>query len=310
MNKGFSFVNINVEDRNLEYYAREARAGFENALQKNFWNGLARLLFGSRNQLLAFDEILERIPFEGQHDGGVQEIPVDRIVGSVGRSQDFDVDFLPRKSNIRRRWVNIARANLIGEYLPAIEVFQVGAVYFVKDGHHRVSVARVMHQAVIEAHVVVISIPAELAAQSDLEIAARRYEREQFFLHTRLIALRPEAQIQPTLPGFYHKMLDHISTHRWFMGVERGSNVEWEEAVLDWYDHVYQPVAQIIQAHHLLTAFPGRSVADLYLWISEHNWFLSKEFGQQVSYEDTALTFAERSAGELPRLLWRMLDRG
>ena len=86
------YANLQDEkDRNTEYFAQEARSGFDAALNKSFWKHLAGLLFGQPDQLLAYDQIRWRIPFEGQYDAGEQEIPVDQIVGSVGRAQDFSV---------------------------------------------------------------------------------------------------------------------------------------------------------------------------------------------------------------------------
>lgn len=288
------------------YYERQAMRGFESALEKNFWNGLASMLTGSRSQLLSFDEIAERLPFEGQFDAGVQDIPVEQIMGSVGRAQDFSATFLPRTDKIKPRWLKIARANLVGEYIPPIEVYQVGSIYFVKDGNHRVSVARVLNQATIRAHVIMIRVPDEIAGRADLENALGDYEREQFIQSTRLIEICPGADVAPTLPGFYGKLLEHIATHRWLMGEQRCAAVGWEEAVEEWYRKVYLPVAQAVQDHHLLKAFPGRSEADLYVWISEYAWYQSEE-GRVVNYDAAALSFAEQTARDLPRLLWKVL---
>jgi hypothetical protein len=303
----FNLKSDNIDGN--EYYLREARSGFEAAMQKNFWQGVASLVSGQPNQLLSFEQIIERVPFEGQYDAGEQDIPVDRIMGSMGRSQDFSAGFLPKKADIRHRWVNIARANIRGEYLPPIEVYQVGTVYFVRDGNHRVSVARVLNQATILAHVIVIRIPEELVGQSNLAEAAWKYEQDHFFHYTRLDQIRPDAPIKPTLPGFYRRMLDHIATHRWFIGLERKSKVPREEAVASWYDHVYLPVVQAIREHHLLAAFPGRSEADLYLWISEYCWYANQRTKQPVPYADAARSFASQAASGLPRLIWRVIER-
>ncbi|RPJ45705.1 MAG: DUF4032 domain-containing protein [Chloroflexi bacterium] len=297
------------ENQGQEYYTREARSGFEAAMQKNFWQGVASLVSGRRNQLISFEQIIEGVPFEGQYDAGVQDIPVDRIMGSMGRNQDFGAGFLPNKPEIRHRWVKIARANLKGEYLPPVEVFQVGTIYFVRDGNHRVSVARALNQVTIQAHVIVVRIPEELVGQPDLAEAAWKYEQDHFFHYTHLDQLRPEAQIMPTLPGFYRRMLDHIATHRWYMGVERNSCIPRDEAVASWYDHVYLPVVQAIRENHLLAAFPGRSEADLYMWISEYAWFASENGKQPLPYPEAARSFADKSASGLPKLIWRVLER-
>jgi len=309
MSKGSGFFFIPPdEDVNKAFYARAAMRGFEIALERKFWQGLSNLITGSRSQLLSFDEIARQIPFEGQYDGGVQEIEVERIMGSVGRAQDFAAGFLPRSNELRTRWIKIARANLIGEYIPPIEVIQVGSVYFVKDGNHRVSVARVLNQMTISAHVVVIRVPEALTRSTDIETALSDWERELFNNSTCLAVLRPEARVAPSLPGFYRKLLEHIRTHRWLMGEKGEQEVTFEQAVVDWYDSVYSPVVRAIREHHLLAAFPGRSEADLYLWISEYSWYMSEE-GSRINYDDAAMGFAEKAAENLPRLLWKVMTR-
>jgi hypothetical protein len=309
MKQQMNLLSAVFEPDENAFYDREAMQGFAEALEKNFWRGVAGLITRQRTHLLSFDEIAGHVPFEGQYDAGIQEIPVDRIMGSVGRALDFGADFSPRSEKIRPRWLRIARANLIGEYIPPIEVFQVGAVYFVQDGNHRVSVARVLNQSTISAHVVVLRVPEELARQADLDLESiNTYDRETFERRTSLARLRPDAHIEPTLPGFYRKLLEHIATHRWLMGEKRGEKVPWEEAVLDWYDSVYAPVQEAIRENFLLAAFPGRSEADLYLWISEYAWFKSKG-GLEMDYTSAARTFTQQSASHLPRLFWKVLCR-
>lgn len=81
-------------------------------------------------------------------------VPLSKIVGTEGRSADFDADFNPLKTSDRERWISIAAARRMGTVLPAVELLQVGDKYYVRDGHHRVSVARVMGQMEIDAQVV------------------------------------------------------------------------------------------------------------------------------------------------------------
>lgn len=92
------------------------------------------------------------------HYAGIQTIPVINITGSYGRANDFDSDFLPRNYHDRRRWMNIALVVYLGVGLPPVDVVQVGDDFFVKDGHHRVSVARAIGQKFIEAEVTVYEI--------------------------------------------------------------------------------------------------------------------------------------------------------
>jgi hypothetical protein len=156
--------------------------------------------------------------------------------------------------------------------------------------------------------VVVIRVPEELTTRADIETALTDWEREQFNNTTCLAILRPASRVTPSLPGFYRRLLEHIHTHRWLMGEKRKGEVSFEEAVVDWYDAVYTPVIKAIRDNHLLAAFPGRTEADLYLWISEYAWYRS-EVGQKVNYGDAALGLAEKTSEKLPRLLWKVITR-
>ena len=119
-----------------------AKNDYESALRTGFWRSLFSWFTQSRNELVPFDEVRKLVPMQGMHEIGLREIPLDQIVGSVGRYNDFDRAFLPRRTESRSRWISIDAAHLQDIVLPPIEVYKIGAFYFVKDGNHRVSVAR------------------------------------------------------------------------------------------------------------------------------------------------------------------------
>jgi len=117
-------------------------------LSRNFW----RKLFGMGNNLLT----LADIPMNSQRhpaQAGIVNIPLSKIVGSEGRTNDFDREFNPLKSHIRDRWIGIAVARRRGIPLPPIELIQYGHSYYIRDGNHRVSVAKAAGQVEIEARV-------------------------------------------------------------------------------------------------------------------------------------------------------------
>ncbi len=110
--------------------------------------------FGRRlRQLLSFRDVPRQLGVSGMRNGGLQEIPINTIVGSVNRTQDFTADFLPKLDHSQERWVRIKTAMEKALALPPIAVYQVGAVYFVIDGHHRISVARRMGISKMAAYV-------------------------------------------------------------------------------------------------------------------------------------------------------------
>jgi len=201
-------------------------------------------------------------------------VPIDRIVGSVGRYRDFDRAFLPRQVRTRDRWESVDRAHREGTEVPAIELYKIGEVYFVKDGNHRVSVARERGQAFIDAHVIEVTAPAPVDSVEDLLDFIRDRDALAFYEKTDLLRIRPDARIELTLPGQYDKLLEHISTHRWYLGIEQKREIPYPEAVASWYDRVYMPTVEVIRKTGALRDFPNRTEADLYLWCTEHHWYL------------------------------------
>ena len=279
----------------------KAKSDFEKALVKGFWRSFWSWFTQSNNRLMPFDEVRQALPIHGQHDIGMREVPLDKIVGSVGRYQDFDRAFLPRHQFMRSRWVSIDRAHYQDVILPPIEVYKIGDVYFVRDGNHRVSVARERGQAYIDAYVNEIVSPLPVTPQTDLNDLIRRSEQIQFFERTHLDKLRPEQKIELTLAGGYGKLLEHIDVHRYFMGQQRQAQVSYEEAVTDWYDDVYLPLVRVIDCQGILKEFPGRTEADLYMWIIEHLWYLRQEFDEEVSLDAAAVHYArEYSSAHRP----------
>jgi hypothetical protein len=275
---------------------RIARSDFEAAKKQGFWQVLIRWFNGSSNELLPFDEVRKRIPMQGQHYLGLKEIPIDQIIGSVGRYHDFDRAFLPRRNESRARWMSIDAAMIQETPLPAIEVYQVGEVYFVKDGNHRVSVARNRGQAYIDAHVVKIDAAVQITSEMDINDLIRLQEKADFLFETKLDNLRPGVDITLSLPGGYDLILQHIYTHRWFMGEARKAEVTAADAVSDWFDTVYLPLVKVIREQDILDRFPNRTEADLYLWIIEHLWYLREQCGCPTSFEDAADSFARNYA--------------
>ena len=271
-----------------------AREDFEEAYRKGFWRAVRAWLTQSSNTLLPFDEVRKHIPLKGQHSIGLQEVPIGKIVGSVNRFQDFDSAFLPRQRQTRSRWESIDRAQLEDVVLPPIELYKVSDLYFVRDGNHRVSVAREKGQAFIDAEVIELDIPLPLETKDvNLLDLIRLEEKAHFYDETKLGEIRPEANIDFTIPEGYQRVLEHISTHRWFLGERLSREPSWEEAVASWYDEVYSPLVQVIREQQILKDFPGRSEADLYLWVVEHLWYLREAYQEEIPLADAARHFAD-----------------
>ena len=283
--------------------SRIAQQDFERARRKAFMNDIVSALRRRPNWLLSFEEVQRALPIEAQHYRGIQQVPVSQIVGSVDRYHDFDRRFLPTQTRTRPRWESVDVAALTDIVLPPVQLYKMGDVYFVKDGNHRVSVAKEKGAEYVDADVIEcvtsLPVPPDIDPQDLLEMA----ERVRFFKETHLDKLRPGVDIRFTSLGRYDVLLEHIAVHRWFMGIEQDRPIDWQEAVLDWYDNIYLPVARAIEKSEILEDFPGRTAADLYLWIMDHRWYLREEGGLDIGPEAATLRYSEKHAAWTRKVL-------
>src|SRR5439155_13533075 len=193
-----------------------AHADFQRARRKAFWRQLGSWLVRADNALLAFEEVRKQLRAHARREGGMREVAIDQIVGSVGRYRDFDRAFLPRQLRTRDRWESIDLAHLEGVELPPIELYKIGEIYFVKDGNHRVSVARERGQVFVDARVIEVESPAPVTSIEDLFEWIRNEDAVRFHEATGISRLRPGARIELTLAGQYEKLYQHIATHQWY----------------------------------------------------------------------------------------------
>jgi hypothetical protein len=270
------------------------QADFARARSKAFLYDVWALLSGKRNTLLSYDQVKEKLRIGGPLYRGVRTVEVGRIVGSVNRYRDFDGAFLPAHNRIADRWQRVDRAFYEDVSLPPVVLYKVGEVYFVVDGHHRVSVAREQGQEFIEAEVreckVKVPVGPDLRPE-DLEILGAKVE---FLQRTGLDRLRPGAEIDVTVPDGFTRMLEHIAVHRYFMGLEEQRDIPEEEAVTHWYDTVYLPIVAVIRERGVLKEFPGRTEGDVYLWVLDHQHFLADQGKELSPPEEAAEKFVQR----------------
>ncbi|NJO05407.1 MAG: DUF4032 domain-containing protein [Chloroflexaceae bacterium] len=252
----------------------EIRENFSRARRRAFLNRMIARLNRTSNDLLPLNEVRSRIRVRGQHFLGLQSIPVQQIVGSEGRYTDFDRQFLPLRASLKERWLSIDRAHFEDVNLPPVDLYKMGQIYFVRDGNHRVSVARQQGQEFIDAYVTELDIEVPLSTNLSVHDLLLKEEYSDFLEWTNLRHLRRDAEIEFSELGGYLTLVTHINAHRYYMGLDYGREASIEEAVVDWYDHVYMPVVQVIREQRVLAAFPGRTEADLYRWVMDHRWYL------------------------------------
>jgi nucleotide-binding universal stress UspA family protein len=286
-----------------------ARQDFRRARQRAALERVVAQLRGEPGELLSYDEVHRRLKLEGAVERGLQEIPLEAIVGSVGRYSDFTRTFLPRREGMEERWARVRALIESGEDLPPINVYQVGDAYFVLDGNHRVSVARAMNLKKLPAYVTEIPTPVALSPETDADALIIADRQADFLLETRLDESRPDASLTVTAPGQYRHLAAEIEQHRQHLQERREETVTIPEAAADWYDRRYRPVADIIRRRRILRHFPGRTETDLYVWLSRHREEVEAELGWTVATEAAATDLITRFGSSRPQVLARVKDR-
>lgn len=264
------------------------RADFSRARFKSFLHRAWAVLSGGPSNLLSYDDVKEKLHIGGPIYRGLQTVRIEQIAGSLNRYHQFDRAFLPTQDNLATRWQSVNRAFYEDVSLPPVVLYKVGQVYFVVDGHHRVSVAREQGQEYIEAEVRECATRVNITPNirpEDLEIL---HDKVHFLERTRLDTLRPDANIKLTIPDGFSRMLEHIAVHRYFMGLDLQRDIREEEAVEHWYDTVYQPIVEVIRKSKILKEFPGKTEGDLYLWVLDHQHYLVESQGGRLLPPDEA----------------------
>ncbi len=272
----------------------QAREDWDRARRKALWEAVVDVVKHRSGELVPLDEIKTRLNVRGSHYLGLQQVPLDQIVGSEGRYADFDRRFLPRRDKTAERWMSINRAQYREVSLPPVELYKIGQIYFVKDGNHRVSVARQRGQKDIDAYVTEYEVDVPLDLSFSMRDLLLTEEYSDFLDWTQLARLRPEQRIELSALGGYLDLINHINTHRYYKALERSGPVSAEEAVTSWYDNVYFPVVQAIRKHNILHFFPGRTEGDLYLWIMQHRNSMRESAGVDPGPEAATLDYAQR----------------
>jgi hypothetical protein len=294
---------------NQPIYQAETEGDFARARAKAFFNEIAAMIARRPNEPLSFEAVKRSLKVFGQAYRGVQTVMIDKIIGSATlRYNDFDRAFLPTQARTKMRWRNIDRLYYQNVDLPPVQLYQIGEYYFVRDGHHRISVARERGQQFIDGEVIEVQTRVPLSPNltaHDLEIAG---EYADFIERTQIDRLRPDQVIKFSEPGGYARLIEHIAVHRYFMGIEQHRRIHWQKAVASWYDNLYQPAVAIIREHNMLKEFARRTEADLYLWIMDHHYFLSLE-DENVALEDAAIDFAQHFSERIDKRLLRNMGR-
>ncbi len=273
-------------------YTSRAKDDFDKAWFRAFFSRILALLNHKSDDLLALNDVLGLLKPDSTMYLGLKTVPLALIVGSEGRYKDFNRSFLPRHSHLRTRWERIDMILYKQRPFPLISLYKIGGVYFVCDGNHRVSVAKASGVEFIDAEVVELNSKVQIKPNMDLQDLKRAVidlEKKEFLKRTGLDKLRQSVQLNFTAPGRYDEVINHINVHKDYLYASRKNEVSFEQALLSWFDDIFKPITQVIRAEKILRLFPGRTEADLYVWMVKHGSLLKKRYVKTDSLKDAVL---------------------
>lgn len=301
----------------MEIYGKDSdRASFSLAINEFFRARREAVIkdfiykfIGADTDLIAFEDIRKRLNAIERPNTTLEDIPINSIVGSVNRYEDFSRTFLPRTLEDRDRWARVLTTVQSPTGAPPIDVYQIGEIYFVLDGNHRVSVARRLNWKYIQAYVTKIESNVPLSPDDSADEIILKTEKAQFLEKTGLEELRPQVQFNLTAPGRYVNILQQIEAVHAKLYLEVDKEISYQDAVLSWCDEIYMPVAEIIRDREILKEFPGRTEADLFLWIVAYRLELAQELGWDLDMDAVAAKLADRFSPTGKRVRQRITRR-
>jgi len=291
-----------AESRNL------AQGEFERARRHADLERLAGRIIGREFQLLPFDTIRRNLRQQSPLYRGLHEVPLERIIGSVGRYGEMTREFLPLNDALKDRWVKMAELAHSDQGWPPVDLYRVGNAYFVRDGNHRVSAARQLRFPTIEANVWEFPDDIEIGPKDRLDEVLNRF-RERDFLDQTGLRTHPDYNIQFTTCGRYPELQAQIEEMRQKLEIIDERTVSFAEAAAAWYDLVYLPTVQVIRESGLLAAFPGRTEADLFAWMSLHRENLRHMYGEFDNLSELARLLMHHYREGLPARMTRRVRR-
>jgi hypothetical protein len=258
----------------------DAQGDFSRARRSRLLADIARRLRREPDDvglILPFEEVVEALGRTGQHDRGLQVVPLDAVVGSVDRAVDFDRGFRPTSPRLRSRWERIAAAQRRGESMPPVSLFKVGDLYFVRDGHHRVSVAKSLGRDDIDAYVTEVETRVPLGTEtllSDLPLK----DHQRLFFERAPLPREARQRIAVTDPWDYGVLAEAVEAWGFRAMQERGAFMDRGEVARRWFADEYTPVTELLAEGDLTvegeteTDAYIRVAADRYRVLRTHEW--------------------------------------
>jgi hypothetical protein len=227
---------------------------------------------GDVDLVLPFEEVVEALGRVSERSLGLQTIPLDSIAGTVGRTREFDRSFRPTSNRTRQRWERIAGAQRRGESMPPISAYRIGDVHFVRDGHHRVSVARAQGRRDIDAYVTEVTTRVGIDRRMSVgDLPLKSHER--LFRERVPLADGEVEEVRPSDPWDYGSLAEGVEAWGFRHAQGRREFVTREEVAHLWLVEEFRPVVAMLREADLI----GKGTdADAYMRVASERYRLMR----------------------------------
>jgi hypothetical protein len=238
--------------------------------------------------ILPYEEVVKALGFVSERSVGLQVVQLDAIVGTVDRGRDFDRRFRPTSGRVRSRWEQIAAAARRGDALPPVDLLRIGEIYFVRDGHHRVSVSRALGRTDIDAYVTEVITRVGVDRTITLEDLPLKSHERLFFERVPLPE-QARSEIRLSDPEEFSELAEAVEAWGFRASQDRHVPLDRHQTALLWLETEYRPVVAMLHEARLIrklteTEAYMRISAERYRLLRTHRW--DDEILQRVIDDD------------------------
>jgi hypothetical protein len=253
----------------------DAQDDFQRVRRRQVLSRLARRVGrepGDIDVILPYDEVVAALGYLEESYVGLQTVPLDAILGTVDRAKGFDRQFRPTTARVRARWERIANAVRRGEPMPPISLFKIGEVYFVRDGHHRVSVARALGRTEIDAYVVEVRTRVGLDRTLHMDDLPKK-SHERVFYERVPLPTRARGRIAVADAWDYGVLAEAVEAWSFRLMQDRAEFLDRPTAARLWFDEEYLPVVEML---HEADMIGEATETDAYMRVSNERYRLMR----------------------------------
>jgi len=264
-----------MDNRNTIYFS-EAQAAYRKFLKSS--RGILGLNLKKQENLKSFTEIQKEENAYNSVNLGIKEIPLDKIVGSVEKYSYFDKNFVPKNDIVKQRWINIYVGYMMDSMLPPVILYKIKDDYYVYDGNHRVSVAKFLNFASIEAEV------EEFLPTKDTKDKVI-YREHMFF--------EKETGIEEIIlsePIKYKYLREEIESYTALLSKRRNRDFSLREGAEKWYKEVFLPIKGLLEENNIAKS-QKKNISDIFMFLLDHKYYLSKNEGKNKGYLYSTIDF-------------------